>query len=204
MHKTNDGKGTQTYTYSVTTGLLTELVDSSHEGMKFTGAYDVEGNMLSEGYPNGMSATYTYNAAGKPTAVVYKRRRIARKKQKCVVQRCRRAVDSRPVARTDQRAFAPGVLIRRRRTADPGAENTPTASKDCTMRLYSMKPTATGPVSRPVNPVRKNVQPKAAWNKNIPTTPRIASRTLGPNTTNSATSWHCLRKMLEEQKRPKN
>ncbi len=71
--KANDGKGTQTYTYNATTGLLSELVDSSHEGMKFTATYDVEGNMLTEGYPNGMTATYTYNSTGKPTALEYKK-----------------------------------------------------------------------------------------------------------------------------------
>jgi hypothetical protein len=62
--KANDSKGTQTYTYSESTGLLTELVDSSHEGMKFTATYDVEGTMLTEGYPNGMTAPYAYNLLG--------------------------------------------------------------------------------------------------------------------------------------------
>jgi YD repeat-containing protein len=72
IHKTNDGKGTQTYTYNEA-GLPSELVDSSAEGMKFTAGYDVEGNMLNETLPNGMTANYTYNATGKPTALEYKK-----------------------------------------------------------------------------------------------------------------------------------
>ena len=67
--KTNDGKGTQTYTYDPTTGYLTKLVDSA-AGM-FTASYDTEGNMLTEGLPNGMNANYTYDAAGVPTALEY-------------------------------------------------------------------------------------------------------------------------------------
>jgi RHS repeat-associated protein len=73
IHKTNDGKGTQTFTYNETTDLLSELVDSSHEGMKFTGTYDAEGNLLTEGYPNGMTAYYTYNPVGTPVALEYKK-----------------------------------------------------------------------------------------------------------------------------------
>ena len=71
--KANDGKGTQTYTYSGTTGLLAELVDSSAEGMKFTATYDVEGNMLTEGYPNGMTANHGYNSTGNATTLEYKK-----------------------------------------------------------------------------------------------------------------------------------
>jgi YD repeat-containing protein len=73
IKKVSDGKGTQSYTYDKSTGLLTELVDSSHEGMKFTATYDVEGNALTETYPNGMTANYTYNATGKPIVLEYKK-----------------------------------------------------------------------------------------------------------------------------------
>jgi RHS repeat-associated protein len=67
--KTNDGKGTQTYAYNATTGFLTELVDSA--AGTFTASYDSDGNLLTEGYPNGMSANYTYNQVGKPIALEY-------------------------------------------------------------------------------------------------------------------------------------
>jgi RHS repeat-associated protein len=70
----NDGKGTEKFTYSPTTGLPTELLNEyGTSKLLFTGSYDVEGNLLSEGYPNGMAANYTYNAAGRPTALEYKK-----------------------------------------------------------------------------------------------------------------------------------
>jgi RHS repeat-associated protein len=65
----NDGKGTQTYAYDETTGAIKELADSA--AGKFTGSYDVEGNMTSEGYPNAMSANFTLNAAGQITGLQY-------------------------------------------------------------------------------------------------------------------------------------
>lgn len=69
--KVADGKGSQTYTYEETTGALTKLVDSA--AGTFTATYDTEGNILTEGYPNGMTAYYTYNAVGKPVALEYKK-----------------------------------------------------------------------------------------------------------------------------------
>jgi RHS repeat-associated protein len=71
IEKTNDGKGTQTYTYDTTTGELTKLQDSA--AGTFTASYDTEGNLLTEGYPNGMNATYAYNQAGEPTSLEYKK-----------------------------------------------------------------------------------------------------------------------------------
>ncbi|MGA8364075.1 MAG: RHS repeat-associated core domain-containing protein [Solirubrobacteraceae bacterium] len=67
--KVNDGKGTQTYTYDATTGLETQLVDSN--AGTFTASYDVEGNLLTEKYPNVMNANHTYNAAGEATGIEY-------------------------------------------------------------------------------------------------------------------------------------
>jgi YD repeat-containing protein len=65
----NDGKGTQSYTYDPTTGLLTKLVDSA--AGTFTAGYDVEGKMLTESYPNGMTATTTINSVGQATGIEY-------------------------------------------------------------------------------------------------------------------------------------
>jgi RHS repeat-associated protein len=70
----NDGKGTQTYGYDGTTGLLTSLKDSALKESAsggFTASYDVEGRMVSEGYPNGMSANYSYDQTGQPTHLEY-------------------------------------------------------------------------------------------------------------------------------------
>lgn len=69
-----DGEGTaaastQTYGYSATTGFLTSLKDSA--AGTFTASYDVEGDLTTEGYPNGMNANYTHNEAGEPTGLEY-------------------------------------------------------------------------------------------------------------------------------------
>ena len=68
----NDGlrehKGLQTYTYNSTTGELSELHDPAGA---FTASYDVEGKILTEGYPNGMTATYSYSPTSEATALSY-------------------------------------------------------------------------------------------------------------------------------------
>jgi RHS repeat-associated protein len=66
---TNDGKGTQSLSYDPTTGSLTKLVDSA--AGTFTGAYDVEGNLVNAGYPNGMSVKHTYDPTGRETGIEY-------------------------------------------------------------------------------------------------------------------------------------
>jgi RHS repeat-associated protein len=65
----NDGKGSQSYVYDTTTGLLSRLVDSS--AGTFTASYDTEGNLVSAGYPNGMSVSHTFGATGAETGIEY-------------------------------------------------------------------------------------------------------------------------------------
>ena len=72
----SEGKGKeaesyQTYAYDPTTGFLTKLVDSA--AGTFTASYDLEGKMISEVYPNKMTATYTINAVGQATSLVYEK-----------------------------------------------------------------------------------------------------------------------------------
>jgi RHS repeat-associated protein len=67
--KSSDGKGTQTVAYNATTGLIEKLEDSA--AGTFTATDDAEGNLISEGYPNGMTATYTHNQIGEATSLVY-------------------------------------------------------------------------------------------------------------------------------------
>ena len=69
LKETNDGKGTQTVTYDTTTGLPVALKDSA--AGTFTATYDVEGAITSKGYPDGMSANYTLDSTGQPTALEY-------------------------------------------------------------------------------------------------------------------------------------
>ena len=67
---TLEGKAaSQKYTYSITTGALSSLVDSA--AGTFTAIYDDEGKVLTVGYPNGMTATYIYNAVGSPVGLTY-------------------------------------------------------------------------------------------------------------------------------------
>lgn len=74
LKKVNDGKGTETYEYNETTGAVKELTDAQGTNtLTFTPSYDVEGNLVSQGYPNGMTAKYTYNAVDEPTSLVYKK-----------------------------------------------------------------------------------------------------------------------------------
>ena len=136
--KTNDGKGTQTYTYSKTTGLLEELVDSSHEGMKFTATYDVEGNMLTEGYPNGMTAYYTYNQTGTPTSLVYKKETHCEEEAK---EKCQWYKDSIIPSIHGQWLTQTSNLSKQEYAYDAAGrltqvQNTP-AGKGCTTRIYA-------------------------------------------------------------------
>jgi DNA-binding beta-propeller fold protein YncE len=67
----------QTYGYNTITGAMQELTDASTgtdpAAGKFTATYDVEGKMLTAGYPNGMTETYTYNSLGQATGLVYEK-----------------------------------------------------------------------------------------------------------------------------------
>ncbi len=65
----NDPKGSQTYAYDPTTGLLTKLVDSA--AGTFIASYDVEGNMESETFPYGMTAAYVRDSVGEMTGIAY-------------------------------------------------------------------------------------------------------------------------------------
>jgi RHS repeat-associated protein len=86
LRHVSDGKGTETYTYSETTGLPAEfLYENGITKMPFAATYDPEGNLLTESYPNGMTATYTYNQVGKPVSLVYKKTSYCteEEKEKC-------------------------------------------------------------------------------------------------------------------------
>ena len=65
---TLETRGEQTYTYA-TSGFMTRLIDSAAGTFKAT--YDVAGRIMSETYPNSMTATYTRNAVGQSVGVEY-------------------------------------------------------------------------------------------------------------------------------------
>jgi len=64
-----DGKGTQTLKYDSVTGLLTELEDSA--AGTFTASYNADGNLVSRGLPNGLTAETTYDETGAPVGLSY-------------------------------------------------------------------------------------------------------------------------------------
>ena len=68
----SDGKGTQTLTYDTSIdprGLATSLADSA--AGTFTARYDPDGNLTTQGYPNGMEARTTIDPTGSPTELAY-------------------------------------------------------------------------------------------------------------------------------------
>jgi hypothetical protein len=75
--KGEEAKSTENYSYNATTGFMEKLVNTA-AGMSlaqgtFTASYDVEGKMVSETYPNAMTATTTYNSVGQATGLVYEK-----------------------------------------------------------------------------------------------------------------------------------
>jgi DNA-binding beta-propeller fold protein YncE len=75
--KGEEAKSSETYSYNATTGFMEKLVNTA-AGMSaaqgtFTASYDVEGKMISETYPNKMTASYTINAVGQATSLVYEK-----------------------------------------------------------------------------------------------------------------------------------
>jgi RHS repeat-associated protein len=135
----NDGKGAETYTYSTTTGLPTELLNEyGTTKLVFTGTYDVEGNLLTEGYPNGMTATYTYNQVGKPTALVYKKTTHCTEEEK---EKCKWFTDASVPSIHGQWLEQTSSLSHQVYTYDGAGrltqvQNTPVGGK-CTTRIYA-------------------------------------------------------------------
>jgi hypothetical protein len=65
LTKVADPKGNQDYHYNETTGEIAELTDSG--AGKFTVSRDVEGRVLSQAYPNGLTEYATFNSVGTET-----------------------------------------------------------------------------------------------------------------------------------------
>jgi RHS repeat-associated protein len=135
----NDKEGTEALEYSETTGLLTEvLYTNGTTKLPFTATYDVEGNMLTESYPNGMTATYTYNQVGKPTSLVYKKTTNCTEEEK---EKCKWFKDTIVPSIHGQWLEQTSTLSRQAYAYDNAGrltqvQNTPANGK-CTTRIYA-------------------------------------------------------------------
>jgi RHS repeat-associated protein len=135
VKKTNDGKGTEAFTYNGTTGLLTELINEyGTTKLTFTATYDAEGHMLTESYPNGMNAIYAYSATGKPISLEYK------KTTHCS-EKCTWFSDSIVPSLHGQWLEQTSTLSHQKYTYDGDGrltqvQNTP-AGQGCTTRIYA-------------------------------------------------------------------
>ncbi|MEV6351015.1 RHS repeat-associated core domain-containing protein [Actinoplanes sp. NPDC051851] len=71
----NDGQATTTYAYDSTSehrGLVTSLNTGMGNGLStFTATYDTAGQLASQTYPNGMTATYSHDNLGTTTSLIY-------------------------------------------------------------------------------------------------------------------------------------
>jgi RHS repeat-associated protein len=140
VKKVTGEKGTETYTYNATTNLPEELLNEygSTNKLKFTATHDAEGNMLTESYPNGMTATYTYNQVGKPTGLVYKKTTNCTEEEK---EKCKWFKDTVVPSIHGQWLEQNSTFSHQAYTYDNAGrltqvQNTP-AGKDCTTRIYA-------------------------------------------------------------------
>jgi RHS repeat-associated protein len=139
IKKVKGEKGTEAYAYSETTGLPESLLNEyGTSKLTFTSTYDVEGNMLTEGYPNGMTAKYTYNTVGKPTGLEYKKETYCTEEK----EKCKWFTDSVIPSIHGQWIEQTSTLSHQTYAYDNAGrltevQNTPTASKNCTVRLYT-------------------------------------------------------------------
>lgn len=68
---TNDGRGTQTFSYDQNSGLLVQMTDSGVG--TFTANYDADGNMVEQVLPNGLAAKTSYNEVGAAIHLSYEK-----------------------------------------------------------------------------------------------------------------------------------
>jgi RHS repeat-associated protein len=137
----NDKEGTETIEYNETSGLVNGLTYTNGlTKMTFGATYDAEGNMLTETYPNGMTATYTYNQVGKPTSLVYNKTTHCTEEEK---EKCKWFKDTIIPSIHGQWIEQTSTLSHQAYTYTydnagrlTQVQNTP-VGKDCTTRIYA-------------------------------------------------------------------
>ena len=139
LKEKSEGKGKeaeskQTYSYNSTTGFVEKLVDSA--AGTFTASYDVEGNMTSEIYPNGMCANTTYNQIGEASGLEYIKTRNCEESRPTVwfSDAMVRSIHGETLQQTSSLAKESYVHDNAGRLTE--TQETPTG-KDCRSRLYA-------------------------------------------------------------------
>jgi RHS repeat-associated protein len=131
-----DGEGTpaastDTYSYNPTTGLIASLTDSG--AGTFTATRDVEGNLTSEGYPNGMNAKYTLNPVGEPVSLEYVKTTHCTTGCTWYTDSVSPSIHGQWLSQTSSLSKETDTFNEAGRLTE--AQETP-AGKDCTARLY--------------------------------------------------------------------
>ena len=131
-------KGSQMYSYDPTTKALTKLLDVGPGGGAgagtFKAAYDGEGNMTSETYPNGMTAKYTLNSVGEATGIEYEKTTYCTEQCVWFSETVVPSVHGEAMLRTS-------TLAKEEYTYDPAGRltqvNETPAGKGCKTRIYA-------------------------------------------------------------------
>jgi RHS repeat-associated protein len=128
----SDAKGTQTYHYNETSGLLTSLEDSA--AGTFTASYDADGNLIERGLPDGLTAKTTYNPVDEPIGLAYTKTSSCGESCTWYEENLQRSIQGQVLTNT-------GTLVSDQYSYDKDgrltrAEETPTAG-GCTTREYS-------------------------------------------------------------------
>jgi YD repeat-containing protein len=138
VEEMSEPKGSQSYTYNTTTGFLEKLQDNGSEGKTgagmFAATYGVAGEMLTEGYPNGMTAKYTYNTIGQATNLEYEKRTSC--SEKCVW-----FSDTEAFGPKGEAAYQASTLSSEKYSYNEAGQltqtqETPVGGKGCITRLY--------------------------------------------------------------------
>jgi YD repeat-containing protein len=138
VEEVKDPKGSQSYTYNTTTGFLEKLQDNGPEGKKgaglFTASYDVEGAILTEGYPDGLTAKYTYNPVGQATNLEYEKTTDC--KEKCVWFDDTEAFGAGGETAAQTSSLSSESYSYNEMGLPTQTQETPVEGKGCTTRLY--------------------------------------------------------------------
>ncbi len=125
----------QTYAYDPTTDLMTSLYDS---GLKksFTATYDIEGKMLTDTFPDNLTAHYTYNQVGAATGIKYEKNAYCASKcpETWFEDNIVPSIHGEALKQTSTLAKESYVYDNAGRLTE--TQETP-AGKDCTARLYA-------------------------------------------------------------------